>query len=274
MADAALDINSDAVDPRIQQAQDEQEEDRVFDTAEEEELDDFTQPDEEGTQPAFGTESWHDYVMRQFHDNELINNAPTCDGCRRVLEQVVGVIVSTSIPSYIGPTRDNYGTATVVVEISVYITNESHPAVGRTITVQEIADVNHANTDEPYNKYPSATAATRAEGRALRKLLRLRGVTTAEEVSQVAEEEDSNEWAPEEPITDSQIAVIDMLCNSDRLNMSVLHFINSGRKNYGDIREVTSTTAQRMIQELNKIQRGQKAKPPGIPNYTTDWQKR
>ena len=265
-------IQEEKTDGQIMVSKDEQEEDAVFANAEEE-LDDLgAEPEQaQDTMPAFGTEQWHDYVMRQFHDNELINGAPTCDGCRRILEQLVGIIISTSIDSYIGPSNENKGTATVVVGVEVFITNDTHPAHSRNVKVQEIADVNPANTDAPFNKYPSATAATRAEGRALRKLLRLRGIYTAEEVSRVAEEEDNNDWEPDEPITDSQINVLDMLCGAGRLNISVKDFINSGRKTYGDIREVTKSTAQRMIQELNKIQRQAKKKPPGIKAYVSDW---
>jgi len=272
MAEAALDLDENTpVDPRISEAQ--ETEDAIFAEAEEEEdVGAMPTGEDQEIRPSFGSESWHEYVMRQFHDNELINGAPTCDGCRRVFEQLVGVITDTTIPSYIGPNRDNNGTATVVLSIEALITDTTHPANGRIIRVQEIADVNSKNTDEPYSRYPSATAATRAEGRALRKLLRLRGITTAEETSKAAEEEtDGNEWEPDEPITDSQINLIDMLCGTARLNMSVTTFINSGRKTYTNIHEVTKTTAQRMIQELNKIQKNQKPKPPGIAAYVPNW---
>lgn len=243
-----------------------------FDNAEEEN-DDAMLASDEATMPSFGTPAWQEYVMRQFGDEELIGGAPTCDGCRRVLEQLVGPIIDSSISSYIGPCVENNGTATVVVGVKVLVSNETHPAFGKTIGIQEIADVNSSNTDAPYNRYPSATAATRAEGRALRKLLRLKHTFTAEEVSKVAEDEDAAPiWEPDDPITDSQIGVIDMLCGTGRLNMSVADFINSGKRTYANIRDVSNTTATRMIQELNKIQRQDKPRPASVSSYVEGWQ--
>lgn len=252
-----------------------EEENDVFKDAEIDEQEDGILPqNEEDIRPAFGTENWHDYVMRQFTDAELKDGAPTCDGCRRVVEQLLGVIINCTIPAFIGPNSDNGGTSTVVVELEVLITNDTHPAVGRVVILQEIADVNNSNTDAPYNRHPSATAATRAEGRGLRKLLRLRNVITAEEKSEAAvNAEEEIVWEPDIPITDSQVGVIDMLCRPDRLNISVQDFINSGKRVYANILDVTSSTAQRMIQELNRIQKGQKPKPPGLPAYIQDWQK-
>lgn len=277
MADAALDLDQDdttAAQALQRFANNEQEEEASFADAEEDSfLDAALKPDPDANlQPAFGSEAWNDYVMRQFTDSELKDGAPTCDGCRRVFEQLVGVILECTIPSYVGPTNDNKGTATVVVGMDVLITNDTHPAIGRTIRIQEIADVNDNNTDAPYNRHPSATAATRAEGRGLRKLLRLRNVITAEEKSEAAEQDTDDKWEPDEPITDSQIGVIDMLCGADRLNINVVEFINSGRKAYANIRDVTKSTAQRMIQELNKIQREAKPKPPGLHTYVSNWQ--
>lgn len=250
----------------------EQEEVAPFEDAEEEGFLAGTEAEDDPTiKPNFGSEYWNDYVMRQFKDSELMDGAPTCDGCRRVFEDLVGTILECNIPSYIGPSTENKGTATVVVEMVVYITNDTHPAHGRNVRIQEIADVNDMNTDAPYSRHPSATAATRAEGRGLRKLLRLRNVITAEEKSEAAEQATDASWEPDEPISDAQINLLDMLCGPARLNINVKNFINSGRKLYTDVREVSKTTAQRMIQELNKIQRGEKPKAPGVVGYVPDW---
>lgn len=225
---------------------------------------------EEDLQPAYGSELWHDYVMRQFRDDELMDGAPTCDGCRRVIEEVIGPIAGFTIKSVTPPSLQNNGTATVVVSVSIAIQNESHPLYGAVVTCDEVADVNKDNCDHPYHKYASATAASRAEGRALRKMLRLRNVATAEEVSEKAEIVDADcDWAPDEPITDSQISVIDMMCK--RLDMNVMEFVNSGKRAYEDIEVVTKSVAQRMIQELNKVQRNVKPKPTTVGAYVAGW---
>lgn len=250
--------------------------DALLDEAVEDSSDDAMQPytEEEATEamPAYSSESWHDYVMLQFRDDELVDNAPTCDGCRRVVEQVLGIIASSTLPYISPPNTGNNGTSTISVRVELLVTNDTHPLVGRTMVCEEIADVNKDNCDHPYHKYPSATAASRAEGRALRKLLRLRNVTTAEEISEKAETTDSDcEWQVDEPITDSQINVLDMLCKTDRLDIDVMDFINSGRRSYAEITMVTKSTAQRMIQELNKIQRSAKPKPETVKPYNAGW---
>jgi len=216
--------------------------------------------------PAYGSELWHEFVMRQFRDDELMDGAPTCDGCRRVIEVVLGPIISSELTHVTPPSVHNNGTATAGVQLRVLIQNPDHPLCNQVVQCAEVADVNKDNCDHPYHKYPSATAASRAEGRALRKLLRLRNIVTAEEVSEKAEVTDSDcEWQVDEPISDAQINVIDMMCK--RLDMGVMEFINSGKRTYTEVETVTKTVAQRMIQELNKVQRKVKPRPETVGPY-------
>lgn len=230
----------------------------------------YNEKDAKKNQPTYGSELWHEYVMTQFRDDELMEGAPTCDGCRRVIENVLGLILSSQITHVTPPSTQNNGTATVGVKIQVHVTNESHPLCGTQIVCEDIADVNRDNCDAPYHKYATATASSRAEGRALRKLLRLRNITTAEEVSEKAEISDGEcEWSIDEPISDSQINVIDMICK--RVDMNVMDFVNSGKKTYENIEMVTKSVAQRMIQELNKIQRKAKPKPDSVGKYVINW---
>jgi hypothetical protein len=104
----------------------------------------------------------------------------------------------------------------------------------------------------------------------LRKLLRLRNTITAEEKSENAESTDNElDWQVDEPISDSQITAIDLICS--RVDMDVIGFINSGRGSFDDIHMVKKSTAQRMIQELNKIQREVKLKPETVQPYNAGW---
>ena len=231
----------------------------------------YTEEEAKDIEPGYGTELWHDFVMKQFRDDELLNDSPTADGCRRVIETVLGPISSTTITHSVAPSTLNNGTATVVVRIELFVTNTTHPLFNATIACEDIADVNKYNCDLPYRKHASATCATRAEGRVLRKLMRLRNVITAEEVSEVAEStEDDSEWQVDEPISDSQVKVIDMLC--ERLDLSVMDFINSGLRTYDKIMAVNKSTGQRMIRELNKIQRSVKPNPETVGPYVKGWE--
>ena len=220
--------------------------------------------------PHFGSAGWSEYVMRQFEDDELINEAPKCDGCRRVVELLIGPIVTCGLSHVTAPSTLNNGTATIGVRVNVKVTNESHPLCGTLISGEDIADVNKANCDAPYHKHASATAATRAEGRVLRKLLRLNNIQTAEELSQRADDVDADlDWQVDEPISDAQISAIDMVCK--RLDVDVMGFVSSGKKIYEDIHSVNKTTAQSMLKELNKLQRKKKEAPQGVGVYQPNW---
>jgi hypothetical protein len=59
-----------------------------------------------------------------------------------------------------------------------------------------------------------------------------------------------------------------------RLDIDVNDFINSGTKNYADIALISRTTAQKMIQALNRIQQGIDDKPTGVNPYNPDWREK
>ena len=214
---------------------------------------------------------WEEYVVKQFESDELdADGNPRCVGCRRLVQLLIGPIVRCGIANNIGPSDINHGTATVVFQVEVLVTNADHVLVGTRIFYEDIADVNRDNTDAPYSKHPSATAATRAEGRIYRKMLGLTGIT-AEESSKRAEEEPEIDWSTDDvlAVTDNQISVINMMCQ--RIDINVLEFINSGEKTYVDIQCVPHKTAQRMIQALNKMQQNPEAKPITLSSYDKNW---
>jgi hypothetical protein len=210
------------------------------------------------TPPAFNSEEWHEYVMRQFRDDELKDGNPSRDGLVRVTEKLIGPIFERLIVNFIGPTKDNLGTATVQSRIRIHVLNESHPLADSVITEDGIAEVNSSNTSEPYILHPGATASSKAESQILRKVLRLRNTVAADEIAS----EDSlgvNIFMPESVITQEEITLIDIICK--RINMSVLDFISCGETKYISIEEVPSSKAMSMIKFLNDIQSQKKARP-------------
>tara|TARA_R100001509_G_scaffold164543_1_gene142554 strand:+ start:2491 stop:3447 length:957 start_codon:yes stop_codon:yes gene_type:complete len=220
-------------------------------------------------QPAFNTEKWSEWVMSRFADDELENGAPTCDGLRRVTEDVLGPIAKVEVIKNDTPTVSNKGNATVVVGITIEpVLLEGHPRQGKSIYVEDLADANKLNTPEEIFKHPSATAGTRAESRAYRKMLRLRKVLTAEELAS-NETNLEEDWSPSTPITDQQITVIDMLCQ--RTNISVSEFINCGDAKYVCIEQVSEQSAQKMLQYLNRIQRKDAPRPDDVSEYDENW---
>jgi hypothetical protein len=221
--------------------------------------------------PLFGSDKWQEYVYSLLRSDELVNEKPNCSGLRRVVERLIGPIVSQQIVKYTPPTTYN-GIATVVVGIKIHVINPSHPIlqgsldenyVDSFLYMEEIADVHEANTKHPYSLHPSATAATRAESRILRKMLRLNTITIEET------EDFSSTLLPQSKtgdlISDSQMNVINLLCQ--RCNVNELEFINSGSKKYTNINEINRETAIKMIENLNEIQKGKAKKPDNVGVY-------
>jgi hypothetical protein len=225
--------------------------------------------DSELIQPIFNSESWSQWVISQFTDDELENGAPTCDGLRRVAENILGPIEKVEIIKNDTPNVNNKGNATVVVGVTIsHVLLEGHPRHGSYIYVEDLADANKLNTPEEIFKHPSATAGTRAESRVYRKMLRLRKVLTAEELASNSSNPEE-EWSPSTPITEQQITVIEMLCK--RTNMNVLEFINCGDSKYVCVEQVSEQSAQKMLQHLNRIQRKDADRPSDVSVYDENW---
>jgi len=220
-------------------------------------------------QPEFNSEKWSEWVISKFADDELENGAPTCDGLRRVSEQILGPIEKVEVIKNDTPSVNNKGNATVVVGVTINpVMLEGHPRYGYSIYVEDLADANRLNTPEEIFKHPSATAGTRAESRVYRKMLRLRKVLTAEELASNEENIDET-WSPSTPITDQQITVIEMLCK--RTNMNVLEFINCGDSKYVCVEQISEQSAQKMLQYLNRIQRKDAPRPDDVGDYDENW---
>lgn len=249
----------------------------LFEDAEEEQSPDRIgpEPDEDAEEEPevviYGEEGWSDWVIRQFADEELDNGNPVCDALRRMVQKLIGPIINRTLVHVTPGTVENKGMATIGRRVEVNVTNPAHPAFGLTIAEEEIADCGRINTDFPFVNHPSATASTRAEARAYRKLLGLNRVIAAEEAAEAAEQDHGDEWEPDKPISEQQVNVIDLLCK--RLDLDVLTYINAGSsgRNYRYVEQVPASAANVMIQYLNRVQQGSKSKPPGVGKYDQRW---
>jgi hypothetical protein len=228
--------------------------------------------EEEG--PSQLSPEWHDYVMTKFTSSELIeingDKYPNCYGLRRVVELLIGKIIdSRPVNMIISPdsTSNNPGRVTVVYEIVV----RSHET-GETIRYGDIAEVFSINTDDLFMAYPGATAATRAEGRCLRKLLKVRCVA-AEELTRnkdvgkavrdmIKTSPTNGSYQEEDPISGAQTTLLTNKCKE--MNIDVLKFINIGEKTYTKLNDVSKKTAINMIKLLNDYQNNSKPIPANI----------
>ena len=225
--------------------------------------------------PSFASPEWNEHVMSHFRSDELIDGHPITAGLRRVAELLLGDIIESG-PTEVFPSSDSNGPgrATVVYKVVIdWMNNGFHR------TFSEVADVWHGNTDDLFCAHPVATASTRAEGRALRKALKIR-VIAAEELAKKdivgivkeavsASSPTDGEYNLDDRISPQQVVFIDKKCS--QLNINASNFINIGSSDYRSINDVKRDKAKQMIKVLNDYQNGIVDIPEEILGYDKNW---
>jgi len=225
--------------------------------------------------PAYGSAEWHEYVMSLFDKTEMYNGNPLTTGLRRVAEELLGdILVSRPVQVIASDDPNGPGRATVSFEVVIDWMNS-----GQLRTYGDVADCWHGNSDDLFCAHPAATASTKAEGRCLRKALKVRCVA-AEEIPRnkdvvaivrqsIASKPTTGEWKSEDPISDAQINFIDVKCKD--VDVDVLKFINHGKESYDSIAKVSKSKASLMIKVLNEYQNQSKEIPANVVGYQTNW---
>lgn len=211
--------------------------------------------------PEMYDKEWSAYVLKQFDDDELFDGNPTADGLRRVCSKLLGPIVRSVPVREYPPTFENNNRSMVAWEVDILW----HDGSGIR-TFGDVADVSEENTDEMYSKYAGATAATRAEGRALRKALQLSHVVAVEELKT------SINTAGK--INNQQISFLDMMCHSDRNNINLMKLINLGQTKYDRIEDVSYAAAIQIRKYISECQNGKRKIPEAIKGYDPNWRNR
>jgi hypothetical protein len=207
---------------------------------------------------------WTDYVLGLLSDDEKIKGNPTTDGLRRVFEIALEctVINSESIVQQT-PDLNNANRATVAHSLT-YVLNDSKvdPAI-KTRTVNGAADVYWGNCDKIFRNHPVAVAETRAEGRALRRALKLRKVVAAEEIADIIE--DDIDGISVSKISTNQINFIDVLAK--RLNINVFSMLENLDFSFDSVYNIKHEEAVTAIKELNSYQQDTDSIPSKITGY-------
>lgn len=212
---------------------------------------------------------WNDYVLGLLSDDEEISGNPTTDGLRRIFEIALKcrLIASTSQVTQ-SPSPDNEKRATVVHSLMYRLNPESDDPNGiNTLTVDGSADVYWGNCDKIYRNHPVAVAETRAEGRALRRALRLRKVVAAEELATNVEDDVMGDSVGK--ITSNQVSFMDVIAK--RLNVNVVKLIESMNLPHDNIKNLTHDNAVSIIRELSKLQQSVDSIPDNIKTYDQNW---
>lgn len=229
--------------------------------------------------PRLGEPLWQDYVLSLLNDDEYAdvngNRFPKAAGLRRVAQQVLGDIIDCG-PITVFPAKDDSssGRATVIFQVKIrwkeglkdwYDLNEIQSEDIRTFS--DVAEAWHGNTPDTFAVHPSATASSRAMGRALKSALCI-NVLTAEEMtndkdpkrySGPAEKVSNGEYDENAQISGTQKTLIKDVC--EKLDVDVDKFINIGyyvhgekNRRYASLDSVTKEKATLMIKQLNIYQ--------------------
>jgi len=159
--------------------------------------------------PTMNDPEWTTYVLSQLDEKtELVEKRPKAAGLRRIFTPLTGWIVRKSYPTVIqAPEPNNERRATVMFTL-VIDTPQGQ------MEYSDASDCYWANTTKPYNLHPVATAATMAEGRVLRKLMKLNCVTVEETLQPTEDEAEINEAITDAstPIEKPQEVAIEQIC--------------------------------------------------------------
>jgi len=211
---------------------------------------------------------WTDHVLSLLSDDEKIAGNPTTDGLRRIFETVLNCVVISAESSVVqSPSPDNEKRATVVHNLRFVLNKPSgYDNVLNTRSVSGAADVYWGNCDKIYRNHPVAVAETRAEGRALRRALKLRKVVAAEELAKDIEDHPDHDSVTK--ITNNQLNFIDVL--SKRLNINVDLLLNKLAVTRDNVYNISHSDAVIVIKSLTEYQQ-QNTVPPDIVGYESNW---
>lgn len=199
--------------------------------------------------PSRGSAEWQDYVMGLLTTDEYAEKGgkkyPKAAGLRRLVELLLGPIVESG-PC--GVWLPNVQCSTVQYKMVIRWSIGSSMLTQELRTFSEIADTSPANTPEEFAKYPSATACSRAAGRAYRAALLL-AVNTAEEMAAVIEPETVNTNASDEleSVNTTQCTAIRMMCLRLKIDLAKLLEFNGGKK----FEDMTKADGRALLAQLN-----------------------
>jgi hypothetical protein len=211
---------------------------------------------------------WTDHVLELLSDDEKIKGNPTTDGLRRIFEIAMDCVVTESTSEVCqSPDPNNGNRATVVHSLTYVLNNCSPDSPINTRTVNGAADVYWGNCDKIFRNHPVAVAETRAEGRALRRGLKLRKVVAAEELAE--EIEDDIDASSVGKISNNQINFMDVL--SKRLDINMQSMAEEMGLDKDNIRSLTHSSAVDIIRKLSGYQQNIDDIPEFIKGYNEEW---
>lgn len=222
--------------------------------------------------PSIHDLEWTDHVLGLLSEDEKIAGNPTTDGLRRIFEMALKCKLLSSTSQVVqSPDPNNEKRATVVHSLTFHLKDpdESHPEFN-IVSVDGAADVYWGNCDKVYRNHPVAVAETRAEGRALRRALRLRKVVAAEEIAK--DIEDNPDGGTVSKISHNQINFIDVMAK--RLNINAESLMKALAISAPSVDNISHDDAVVLIKELSKHQQNMNDIPSEILGYNPNWKQK
>ncbi len=202
-------------------------------------------------EPSPSDVEWTDFVLGKMTVKEKFGNRPKCDGLRRVFGAVMGDIVESMSRVVQAANIENANRCTVEHTIRFIKHGDT---MGRVRVVTDCVDISTLNTSDPFSRYPTASAGTIAEGRALKKALCLVNVQTAEEMNApVATPMESSS-----PIKPTQKNIITKSASDQNISLDKMlkEMFDAKVITVADISRMSYTDAQVVINQLSRYDNG------------------
>jgi hypothetical protein len=218
--------------------------------------------------PPMNSVAWTDHVLGMLGDDEKIAGNPTTDGLRRIFEEALNcTLIELDTKVIQAPSPENEKRATVACSLTYVLNDPNLDPLIKTKRISGAADVYWGNCDKVYRNHPVAVAETRAEGRALRKALRLRKVVAAEEIAENIEDDPNGDTVLK--ISSNQINFMDVMAK--RTDINVIELIKSLDIGVDNIRAISHDNAVLIIKRLTEYQQSIQDIPPSIIGYQPQW---
>jgi hypothetical protein len=222
---------------------------------------------EEVKAPTPQDKEWSDYVLRHLEKDEIVKidkkDCPLSAGLRRLVEKFIGEVIKSNSDVIQAPSQQNGHRAVCVHSITILKRDgRSQEGNGWILEYQDVADAHPGNTDALYMRFALATAATRAEARALRKALKLKATSAEEMVTNPVKKETYAE--PILYITVNQEGYIRKVGGILGVNLEKFANLEQFGGPYKRLKDVPHEVAVQMINQLGEWQNDRDNIPPSV----------
>jgi hypothetical protein len=211
--------------------------------------------------PEMHDHEWTDYILDQMQSDEIFDGKPKVNGLRRMILKELGPITFNDLQVLETPSEGNG--YLVVCKYTVDIKF----GAGDVRRFVGLADASQYNISPDFVKFTTATAETRAKGRAYRDALALSCVAAEEMNDKAAVQIDFNT----DRISEQQLDGIDVMCK--KLDINAARFIKENQSVFGydRILNIKKDTAIQLLSKLTDYQRNVNTISDSLRGYKSGW---